>query len=619
MTKFADREGRRMLASRTRRALAARHLLASFLVAPGAGAFAAEGSDTDPFRTKVRQEISAGGMVRVDGRDPGLIGGGNGGIGTSINYDDGDLNYGRGLTALGVQGRTRVDGSSDAAELKLDVAYFYDFINAKGKTDFHPLSEEAIDRAGRYLYLGDAYVGYKARITDASLGVRLGNQILRWSDSPSFGYSIAPVNPVVASRRYQPGNTAADYYVALPMLTGKAELAGNWTIQGFYLLGFKPTESEASGTFLSSNDFYSPGGRYVQLGFGSPLVPDTDASVVTTDTPFGSKVSRAADRKPGAGGQFGMRVETPEIGAAKSVLAGYAMRVHSREPVVSVTTGTLGGLLGVTAPDYTSSGNYFVEYVPDVTILGGSVRAAPATYTRLNFDYAIRLKQPLQVDDETLLEAGLAPATVTFCTANPANPNCAAALASLASNPLIVSRGGITAANAASFFSTEISGYERFDVSQYALSLAQGLTPVLGARQWYFAGEVGGVYIHGFKEQFLDASVSVRPTPSGARRVGFATRSAWGYRLYSRLDYADVLGMQSVSPSAAWIQDVGGNAPITLGTLLEGARSLIVAADCGIRKSLSARVSYRKFYGKGNNADRYSDRDFVTFSMTWDF
>ena len=49
-------------------------------------------------------------------------------------------------TALGVQGRTRLEGSSNAAELKLDVAYFYDFLNADGKTEFHPLSDEARDR-----------------------------------------------------------------------------------------------------------------------------------------------------------------------------------------------------------------------------------------------------------------------------------------------------------------------------------------------------------------------------------------------------------------------------------------------------------------------------------------
>ena len=609
-----------MLAGQSSRALAARHLLASFLLAPGSGAWSAESAGGSTFQTKVSQEISVGGMIRVDGRDPGLIGGGNGGTGKSINYDDGNLNYGRGLTALGVQGRTRLDGSSNAAELKLDVAYFYDFINADGKTDFHPLSDEARDRAGRYLYLGEAFAGYKVRVSDASLGARLGNQILRWSDSAVFGYSIAPVNPISASRRYQPGNTGAEYYVALPMLSGRAELASRWTIQGFYLLGFEPTETEASGTFLSGNDYYSPGGRYVQLGFGSPLVPDTDSSVTTPDTRFGSRVPRAADRKPGSGGQFGVRIETPELGEAKAVLAGYAMRVHSREPIVSVTTGTLGGLQGVTAPDYTSSGNYFVEYVPDVTILGGSARMAPATYTRVNFDYAIRLRQPLQVDDDILITAGLAPAAaVALCTPNPASPDCVTTLAALNRNPLIAKRGGISAANAASFFSTEISGYERFDVSQYSLSLAQGLTPVLGARQWYFAGEAGGVYIHGFKEQFLDASVSVRPDEAGNRRLGFATRSAWGYRLYSRLDYANVLGMQSVSPSVAWIQDVGGNAPITLGTFLEGARSLIVAADVAIRKSLGARVSYRKFYGKGNDADRYSDRDFVTFSLTRHF
>jgi hypothetical protein len=605
-----------MFASRLCSAAATRHLLASLLLAPGSGAWAAESAGADTFRTKVRQEVSAGGMIRVDGRDPGLIGIGNGGTGTSINYDDGNLNYDRGFTALGVQGRTRVEGSSDAAELKLDVAYFYDFLNADGKTDFRALSEEARDRAGRYLYLGEAYAGYKARVSDASLGVRLGNQILRWSDSAAFGYSIAPVNPISASRRYQPGNTAADYYVALPMLTGKAELASRWTIQGFYLFGFEPTETEASGTFLSGNDYYSPGGRYVQL---SPLVPDTDTSVVVpgTDARFGSRVPRAADRKPGSSGQFGLRVETPELGEAKAQFGGYAMRVHSREPIVSVTTGTLGGLQMITAPDYASSGSYFVEYVPDVTVLGGSARAAPAARTRVNFDYAIRLRQPLQVDDDTLIAAGLAPAfAVDACAPNPASPVCLGTLATLNSNPLIAKRGGITAANAASFFSTEISGYERFDVSQYSLSLGQGLPPVLGARQWYFAGEAGGVYIHGFKEKFLDATVSVRPDDSGNRRLGFATRSAWGYRLYSRLDYANVLGMQSVSPSIAWVQDVGGNAPITFGTFLEGARSLILAADCGIQKSLGARLSYRKYYGKGNDADRYSDRDFVTFSLT---
>jgi Protein of unknown function (DUF1302) len=321
-------------------------------------------------------------------------------------------------------------------------------------------------------------------------------------------------------------------------------------------------------------------------------------------------VPRDADRMPSSKGQFGARIEKQELGSAKLTLAGYGMRVHSREPIVSVRTGTLGGLQHVTAPDYTSSGAYFVEYVPDVTVLGASARFWPAASSRLNLDYSIRLKQPLQIDDDILVTAGLAPAA---CTANPST--CAA----LSQNPLIAARGGITPANAASFFSTEISGYERFNVSQYSASLGQGLPPILGAGRWSLAAEAGGVYIHGFKEGFLDASVSIRPDASGARRLGFATRSSWGYRLYTRLDYADLMGMQSVSPSFTWIQDPQGNAPITFGTLLEGTRGVILAVDCGIDKSISARASYRSYLNKGNNADRFSDRDFVSFSLTQKF
>jgi hypothetical protein len=291
------------------------------------------------------------------------------------------------------------------------------------------------------------------------------------------------------------------------------------------------------------------------------------------------------------------------------------MRVHSREPVVSLRTG-LAGLTGTTTPDYTSSGAYFLEYVPGVTVLGTSARISPASYSRLNLDYSMRLGQPLQIDDEILIAAGLAPAA---CTAAPAGPLCALGVAALNRIPAIASQGGITAAGAASLFATEISGYERFNVSQYAGSLGQGLPPVLGASQWSLAAEAGGIYIHGFKEKFLDASASIRPDESGGRRLGFATRSSWGYRFSTRLDYANLLGMQSLSPSLTWIHDPQGNAPITLGTLLEGTKGLILAVDCAVDKSLGARLSYRSYLNKGNNADRFSDRDFVAFSLTKKF
>ena len=114
-----------------------------FLIALLFACGAISASAQDAFHTKLTQEVSAGGMLRVLKRDPGLIGGGNGGSGTSINYDDGNLNYRRGLTALGVQCRSTIDAASDARELKFEAVYFYDFVNADGETDFRPLSKEA--------------------------------------------------------------------------------------------------------------------------------------------------------------------------------------------------------------------------------------------------------------------------------------------------------------------------------------------------------------------------------------------------------------------------------------------------------------------------------------------
>lgn len=591
-----------------------------FFVMAAISLLARESDCAEPPEFTLSQEVSVGGMARVGGRDRALIGGGNSGTGTSINYDDGNLNYGRGFTAIGVQGRTAVDGKSGPVELHIEAVYFYDFINADGKTEFRPLSDEARVRAGRNLYLNEAYVGFTRASPDATLRLRLGNQILRWSDSPYFGYSIAPVNPIAASRRYQPGNAPKDSYVALPMLTGKVVTATNWSLSAFYQLGFKPSEPEAAGTFLSGNDYYSPGARYIQLGVGSPLVPDIDSSIVTPATPFGSRVPRAADHRPSSAGQFGARIETPEFGPAKVSLAVYAMRVHTREPIVSVSTGTLGGLLRTTAADYTSSGNYFVEYVPHLTVVGASARLTPAAFTRLNLDYSMRLRQPLQIDDDLLITAGLAPAGAAgACAPNPAGAICTATLLALNRNPLIAARGGITAANAASFFASEIGGYERYDMSQYAISLTQGLPPVLFASRWLLAAEAGGVRIHGFKDRFLDASVSSRLDAVGGRRPGFATPSSWGYRISTRLDYANLMGAKEVSPSLTWIHDVHGNAPITLGTVLEGSKSVIVAVDFGFQEYLSARVSYRSYLGKGNDADRYTDRDFVQFSLTKKF
>ncbi|MFL6580578.1 MAG: DUF1302 family protein, partial [Burkholderiales bacterium] len=181
--------------------------LFAFACPPGTLQAGEPEDESSKFRPSIAHELSAGGISRIGHRDPGLIGRANGGTGTSVNFDDGNLNYGRGLASFAVQGRSIVTGGSDRVEVGLEAVYFYDFVNADGHTDFHNLSEEAITRAGRNIYVNEAFIGFRQRVDEAMLSVRAGNQRLRWSDSAWFGQSIAPVNAVAASRRYQPGNT----------------------------------------------------------------------------------------------------------------------------------------------------------------------------------------------------------------------------------------------------------------------------------------------------------------------------------------------------------------------------------------------------------------------------
>lgn len=158
----------------TSRSVASPAALCAFLLASVADALAARDDESGDFHTSITHEFSIGGISRVGERDRGLIGGGNGGTGTSVNFDDGNLNYGRGLAYFAVQGKSKLSANSERAETAVEAVYFYDFLNANGKTDFRPLSDEARDRAGRGVYLNEAFVGLKQDIDDARLNLRVG-------------------------------------------------------------------------------------------------------------------------------------------------------------------------------------------------------------------------------------------------------------------------------------------------------------------------------------------------------------------------------------------------------------------------------------------------------------
>ncbi len=122
-------------------------------------------------------------------------------------------------------------------------------------------------------------------------------------------------------------------------------LAQNLSTQLLYLLAWHETLPEPAGSYFSTNDFASPGGRRVVLGFGSI----SDLGVDFTSLGGGlikdfQSINRLPDHKPPDSGQYGINVKLYLPNFSQGTQLGfYFLNYTSRLPVVSSQTGTQQG------------------------------------------------------------------------------------------------------------------------------------------------------------------------------------------------------------------------------------------------------------------------------------
>ena len=59
----------------------------------------------------------------------------------------------------------------------------------------------------------------------------------------------------------------------LQLLRSVGDARDNVSLEALYMFEFEEIEIDAAGTYFSSNDFATPGGTYVMLGFGTTPQP----------------------------------------------------------------------------------------------------------------------------------------------------------------------------------------------------------------------------------------------------------------------------------------------------------------------------------------------------------
>ncbi|MDB6169458.1 MAG: hypothetical protein JWM88_2322 [Verrucomicrobia bacterium] len=583
---------------------------------------------------------------------------------TSVNVDDGNLNYGRGWVSEVFKG-------SHDLELKYHnyglFARGYYFGDLKAEhTRRTPLSQQARERVVQGEEFLDLYVVAKYTLDNGvPIDLRFGRQVLSLGESTFIPNGNNIVNPVDLSKLRVPGADLKEAFLPVNMVKVSIGLTRSLTFEPFWLLEFRRNELEPAGTYFSTNDFASRGGEKVYLGFGT--LPDNGAL---------GAIPRDHDRDGKNFNQYGAALRYLSHALNDAEFGLYYASYHSRSPVISARTPTspissalvvstatslaatnlapvmiangypaagipaaLSTLVGAALtnvpiaalpaslqPFYpaaqsiaagagkvglltaAATGRYFNEYPQNISMVGASFNTSLGrTGISWQGDLSVKNHVPLQIDDVELL----------FATLSALNP------AFGANNQI---------GNYLGQLNYEIPGYRRHRVVTAQSTLTKVFGPVLGSQQLTLVAEAGGLWANlpgkdtlrydgpgtfssGSAAAMTNTGFGTIPaTPSRA----FADKFSWGYQILARLDYNNVFAGVNLSPSIAFSHDVKGNTPLPLGNFVEGRQSLNLAAEFTFQNAWSLELRYVNYSGAGRY-NLLSDRDYVATTLKYSF
>jgi hypothetical protein len=555
-----------------------------------------DGTVTGSFDTT----LTSGALVRVAERNKGLVGIVNGGKAFSTNTDDGNLNYDQGSpTSANFRATHELQFSWRNFEVFARAYAFYDPVIASFGTDRTSLGDTAKRRAGRRIQLLDAFGVGKFEPGGFPLNVRFGNQVISWGESTFIPNGVNGIVPVDVTLLRVPGSELRNALRPFPAVDVSVGLSDRFSIEAFYQFIEISTELEPLGTYFSTSDVVSPGGRFAMLGFGS--IPDDPVPPPGANPPIGTAIPNGGDHTARDGEQFGIALRYFEPLLWSTEFGFYYEHYNSRLPLLSAQTGTLQGLL---SGDYARSARYFREFPNDIELIAMSFsNEIGKTGIALQGEVSYRFRQPLQIDDVELLFAGLTPVPLV--------------------GPTVFAQNQVGTFN----FDQYIRGYRRKNVLQPQVTMSKLLGPTLGADQILLLGEMGATLVMGLGDLRYEGpgtytsgnpfftQVGVQPH---TQKDGFADARSWGYRLLARPTFLRAIGAINLEPTVAFQHDVQGTTPAPIGNFVDGRMGASVSLRAIYLEKTSADIGYTNFF-EGGNFNLLNDRDFFTVSFSYSF
>ncbi len=580
-------------------------------------------------------ELTYGLLARVEDRDDDLVAIVNGGDAGTANFDDGDLNYDRGIAANVMQIEAELAARWRVFGVYLRGFTFYDFEAKLSDRERTALTSHAERYVGSDTELREYYVDANLLLRGMPVRVRVGDQVLNWGESRFLRFGAQVMNPLDIPASLRPSSSAQDVQLPEGMLWVAANPTEVLAVEAYYQYDWDPAHTPPIGSFFSDTDPLGSGGLGGAMAGGglfSDLGTDLDAAfslpegTLGFDSDFMRTPGRGTD-DPSGQGQFGISVQTilPRLNSTK--LALHFANYHSRLPIISsraadsaaasqTSSAAVAARADTLAPVYESEGlspaeaaaaaaaaaqtltigeyasqaSFFLEYPENVQMLALSFNTATLrTGTLVSGEIAHHFGLPLQILPNDVFTAAFSPIEFT--------PTFGQGLL-----------GDFAP-------SQVISGVKELDKTQLELGLRQLLGPRLGADQSILGIDLGWVHIHD-----MPARDELRLGAPGI--VGEAdfdhlpTSDSWGYRLVGALTYEGVLGRFTVQPRVAFVHDVSGISPGPGAAFLEKRKVFNAGVSIDHTNTWLVQLDYTTLFGAGR-FNLLNDRDFVRLQISY--
>ncbi len=350
--------------------------------------------------------VKYGQMWRTESRSPLLIDQPP----KTVNQDDGDRNFSRGLVSNRMDLFTEADVTFGNFGARVSAAGWYDAVYERSNDNNSPATAnqytvpfDQFTRATRQIHgedfrLLDAFVFGKGTIGDALGSFRIGRHALLWGESLFYGNNgiaaaQAPVD--VVKLLSVPNSLFKETILPVGQVSGQIQFSPAFSVAAYYQFQWTQSRLPAVGSFFSNTDLLDFGGERILAG--PPLVPGG----------MQAAFFRSVDQWASDNGQGGIAAHVHGFDADIGL---YAVRWHSKSPQVYIRPAALtapdGTSIVVDPPNFNPAtgqiGQYFLTYPEDILTYGAS---ASRSFGDVNLagEVSLRRNVPLVSDAQIIL------------------------------------------------------------------------------------------------------------------------------------------------------------------------------------------------------------------------